>query len=439
MNTQFVNPFDYLTKYPKSNNQSMKNYELAQIKEILNRKKNVQRLNIGQQIITIQQDLVQLTNGNKLWLTMSDLKSHLIKCEPTILQIIKQSKSEHYQVICSKPIPSSTLLGPFYVNECFPISDTHTTVVDSSILSTLESTTMLWMTLVRDVSTHKQQTIKVNTNAIQSNIIMISVIDDLKYNDNNNNNQISLNSNSQFMDTFNESNKHRLFYFKTLRFIHTGEELLLNSWNCDKDNLLKSFGKHYQKHKNVPFINASTKSAFSQCLVLVYSFQQKYLSHFTAREGYTCDRCGKMFAYQYYRDKHLKYTRCMDQGDRKYPCKLCSRSFEKRDRLRIHVLHVHEKHRPHKCHLCGKNFSQSSSLNKHLRVHSGERPYKCCYCNKAFTASSILRTHIRQHSGEKPFKCKFCWKPFASHAAHDSHVRRTHSLENKLIPQINKS
>ncbi|XP_052264537.1 PR domain zinc finger protein 14-like [Dreissena polymorpha] len=198
-------------------------------------------------------------------------------------------------------------------------------------------------------------------------------------------------------------------FYEVCRDVPPGTEVLV--W----------YGDSYLQFMGIPVTMTSTEDEVKD--------KDADINNVSSGEGFQCERCGKVFAYRYYRDKHLKYTRCVDQGDRKFPCHLCSRSFEKRDRLRIHILHVHEKHRPHTCGVCAKSFSQSSSLNKHMRVHSGERPYKCVYCNKAFTASSILRTHIRQHSGERPFKCKFCGKAFASHAAHDSHVRRTHAQE----------
>ncbi|KAM6216104.1 PR domain zinc finger protein 14 [Rhynchocyon petersi] len=201
--------------------------------------------------------------------------------------------------------------------------------------------------------------------------------------------------------------KGQIFY-ESCKDIYQNQELLV--W----------YGDCYEKFLDIP-------------VSLQVTNQARQLSEppEESADGYKCERCGKVFTYRYYRDKHLKYTSCVDRGDRKFPCHLCKRSFEKRDRLRIHVLHVHEKHRPHKCSTCGKCFSQSSSLNKHMRIHSGDRPYQCVYCTKRFTASSILRTHIRQHSGEKPFKCKHCGKSFASHAAHDSHVRRSHRDDHR--------
>ncbi|XP_033098125.1 adenosine deaminase-like [Anneissia japonica] len=135
-------------------------------------------------------------------------------------------------------------------------------------------------------------------------------------------------------------------YYESCKDILYGMELLV--W----------YGDNYQQLLGIPIALKDTAEGSAA-------------SEKEESEGYKCKKCEKVFAYKYYRDKHLKYTRCVDQGDRKFPCHLCRRSFEKRDRLRIHILHVHEKYRPHKCGVCGKCFSQ---VELHVHLDGACRP-----------------------------------------------------------------
>ncbi|XP_078696535.1 PR domain zinc finger protein 2-like isoform X1 [Branchiostoma floridae x Branchiostoma belcheri] len=82
--------------------------------------------------------------------------------------------------------------------------------------------------------------------------------------------------------------------------------------------------------------------------------------------------------------------------------------------------------KPFPCTQCGRNFSTKQGLERHLRTHSGEKPYKCGHCGKQFTTSTNMRRHERLHTGDKPHVCQECDHAFIQKGDLKKHMMSQH-------------
>eukprot|EP00744_Colponema_vietnamica_P015182 GILI01021284.1.p1 GENE.GILI01021284.1~~GILI01021284.1.p1 ORF type:complete len:482 (-),score=37.18 GILI01021284.1:232-1677(-) len=126
-----------------------------------------------------------------------------------------------------------------------------------------------------------------------------------------------------------------------------------------------------------------------------------------------------------------------------FSCNLegCTATFSLLKDLRDHQRSAHAAVKPFRCNIvgCGKGFTRSSSLVRHMRLHSGERPHVCQVenCGKRFSQFTDLKRHMRTHTGEKPYRCEFegCPKSFSTVTLMRCHMR-THTGERPYTCEV---
>ncbi|KAJ8665015.1 hypothetical protein QAD02_006677 [Eretmocerus hayati] len=211
----------------------------------------------------------------------------------------------------------------------------------------------------------------------------------------------------------------REIYLKRHEIIHTNEKLF-SCETCGKRFRRQSaWASHNVIHTVEGNLCKICNTEFEGQGALRNHFRLMHINHDFAK----CKICGKSFK----RRNILKIHMGRDHGYKSFVCEFCNKTFSLESKLKKHSV-KHLSDMPHSCETCGRKFSKEKNLKLHMRVHETRLLFSCNVCTSSFAQKTSLNAHMKTHTDKKPpFICDNCGKSFDLKYALRKHMRNVHS------------
>ncbi|XP_050076252.1 transcription factor grauzone-like [Anopheles maculipalpis] len=150
--------------------------------------------------------------------------------------------------------------------------------------------------------------------------------------------------------------------------------------------------------------------------------------------AFMCDLCGKNFSSSLVLDRHIKQHQGIDTIEI-VQCARCGKKLRGKYNMQKHMQRMHlEVDQVHRCEVCGHESPNSIALVYHKkRVHSGD-PFACDQCGKRFKRKIYLTEHVAAlHTRTPLHTCEFCEATFNSKANYYSHRKSRHTEEWEML------
>ncbi|CAG9788765.1 unnamed protein product [Diatraea saccharalis] len=219
-------------------------------------------------------------------------------------------------------------------------------------------------------------------------------------------------------------------WYKVIREIHTGEELLLGPRTplplqdvLPPSTELQSAGNKFSITEEEEREDAEPRCSFCEAPFPNIDVLDRHLiqAHAQPASAFRCELCNRAYSS---RALLLRHRALAHTDIRKYPCENCPKVFTDPSNLQRHIRAQHVGARSHACPECGKTFATSSGLKQHTHIHSSVKPFQCKVCFKSYTQFSNLCRHKRMHVACRALvECGKCGQSFTSYASLTKHKR----------------